>query len=252
MQKEICKLEAHALQSRLRGEAQTIPPETGSASKGIPPTLPQVTQASSSLENCLDSGDDSSLGLLDIFDELPDSEMTDEGTTRQIINLALPKLWSGRTPKQMLAETLSKMDKYSVINYQLVSGSSRAKRSTVQIRWRRSKVQEWTMEDVACHDQTQAEQYVATLALHDLIFPVTDGFAAKTPAASAGQTSFRLLPAGFRALWEELEIQRRDRDALINRSVWANLRSLVQEKTDLEMTVRLIVLNVASSKCSVG
>jgi ATP-dependent RNA helicase DHX29 len=91
---------------------------------------------------------------------------------------------------------------------------------------------EWIMEDIACHDEGQAEQYIATVALHALTFPSTDGFAAGTSAAPGSQTFFRLLPAVFRDLWDELEVARKTSDDAINRAVWAKLRSIVEPKLE--------------------
>jgi ATP-dependent RNA helicase DHX29 len=88
------------------------------------------------------------------------------------------------------------------------------------------------MEDVACHDETQAEAYIATVALHALTFPLTDGFQAGSSTAPGNQTFFRLLPAVFRDLWDELEAARKVRDDAINRSVWARLRTIVEPKLD--------------------
>jgi len=45
------------------------------------------------------------------------------------------------------------------------------------------------MEDVACHDDSQAEAYIATIALHALTFPLTEGFQTGTSASSGSQPS---------------------------------------------------------------
>lgn len=93
------------------------------------------------------------------------------------------------------------------------------------------------MEDVACYDEGQAEAYIATIALHALTFPVTDGFQAGPSTASGSQTFFRLLPAVFRDLWDELEAERKVRDDSINRNVWAKLRAIVEPKLDNSIKV---------------
>jgi len=101
---------------------------------------------------------------------------------------------------------------------------------------------EWLMEDVACPDDGQAEQYIATVALHALTFPPTDGFAANVSAFPGSQTFFRLLPAVFRDLWNELEETRKIRDDKINRDVWAKLLSLVASKMEGSDKVCLMFL----------
>jgi ATP-dependent RNA helicase DHX29 len=89
------------------------------------------------------------------------------------------------------------------------------------------------MEDVACHDETQAEQYIATIALFALTFPTTLGFAGSALSATGSQTFFRLLPAVYRDLWDELLTKRKRDDDAANRSVWKKLRSLLEPKLDL-------------------
>jgi ATP-dependent RNA helicase DHX29 len=87
------------------------------------------------------------------------------------------------------------------------------------------------MGEVACTDDSQAENYVATVALHSLTYPMAAGIASSTPAGSSSSTSFRLLPASYRELWDELETSRRKNEDRINRHTWARLRAIVQDKT---------------------
>jgi ATP-dependent RNA helicase DHX29 len=178
-----------------------------------------------------DSGD-SAGGMFEILDDIPSTEVDSQGKTIHIRNMSLPKHWSGRTPKTLLLETVAKTDRYAAITYRLVSGSSRAKRAAVSIREK-----EWIMEDVACYDETQAEHYVSTLALHALTFPSTKGFALGTSSSLGSQTFFRLLPAVFRDLWDELEETRKARDDAINRNIWAKLRQIVQPKLQANAAV---------------
>ncbi|KAJ3995009.1 P-loop containing nucleoside triphosphate hydrolase protein [Lentinula boryana] len=172
--------------------------------------------------------DDAGGGLLEILEEMPSSETTNTGVTVSIHDMALPKHWSGRTSKALLAETVAKSDRYAVVTYSMISGQSRAKRASVSVRWEGKKTDEWSMLDVACYDEGQAEQYVATMALHALTFPSTEGFAA---GSSGGpQTFFRLLPPVYRDLWNELTNAMKLKDDEINRGVWAKLRSIVEPK----------------------
>ncbi|KAG6867810.1 hypothetical protein C0993_010744 [Termitomyces sp. T159_Od127] len=180
-----------------------------------------------------DSEDPASGGIFEILESLPATEINSQGKTIRIRDMALPKHWSGRTPKTLLQETVAKADRYAAIGYTIVSGASRAKRAALSIRWEGKKMDEWCMDDVACHDETQAEQYIATIALHALTFPLTDGFAGNPAATSGSLTFFRLLPAVFRDLWDELETARKIRDDAINRKQWAKLRSIIETKLEV-------------------
>ncbi|EGN98639.1 hypothetical protein SERLA73DRAFT_107710 [Serpula lacrymans var. lacrymans S7.3] len=178
-----------------------------------------------------EDSDDAVGGIFELFEEMS-NETTEKGVTIKVRDMALPKNWSGRTPKILLSETVMKIDRYAAVTYQLISGSSRAKRSSVKVLWEGGRADEWAMEDIACHNSAQSEQYIATVALHALTFPEADGFAAGTLNAPGGQTFFRLFPAIFRDLWDELEQARKDRSDAINRSIWARLKSIVGKKFD--------------------
>ncbi|GLB36275.1 putative P-loop containing nucleoside triphosphate hydrolase protein [Lyophyllum shimeji] len=234
------KANAAALQDRLRGTNPTpgvkLPPRNKGAKKRPPnlqPGKPTPTPSTDVCDIFDDDGDDSATGgVLEILDRMPATETDAQGKLITIRDMALPKHWSGRTPKTLLQETVAKADRYAAISYSIASGASRAKRASVSIRWEGRKTDDWAMEDVACHDEGQAEQYIATVALHALTFPPTDGFAASASTAPGSQTFFRLLPAVFRDLWDELEASRKIRDDTINRNVWATLRSIIEPKLE--------------------
>jgi ATP-dependent RNA helicase DHX29 len=228
------KADRAALQVRLRG---AVPPSSESTPhvkviKQRPPKLqPQILAPHVVVSDIFDEGSEESVGgIFEILGDMPTSETNAQGTTVKIRDMALPKHWSGRTPKNLLSETVAKADRYAAITYSILSHASRAKRAAVSIRWEGRKTGEWVMEDTACHDESQAEQYIATVALHTLTFPSTDGFAAGASGAPGAQTFFRLLPAVFRDLWDELEVARKTRDDAINRGVWAKLRSIAGPK----------------------
>ncbi|KAI0932374.1 hypothetical protein AcW2_001025 [Taiwanofungus camphoratus] len=226
------KADAFTLQSRLRS---IVSPSDNrpTPSESRHPQTPPVTEAAV-VSDIFDQGDDESFGGMFELLEMPTTETTDTGKVVNIRDMALPKHWSGRTPKALLSEIVHKEDRYAAISYRCISGSSRAKRAAVQICWAGGKTAEWVMDDVACHDLLQAEQYVSTLALHALNFPSSQGFAAGGAIAGGSQTSFRLLPAIYRDVWDELEMQRRQKDDSINRGVWAKLRSVLEPKLGLE------------------
>ena len=138
--------------------------------------------------------------------------------------MPLPKGKFEWTSKAFLQATVNKLDSFAVTIYHTLSGTSRAKKASLSIRWSSDKLSKWTMTDVACYDTTQAEQYIATVALHVLTFPASAGFASGTSAPGTGQTFFRLLPPAYCELWDELEAARKSSDNAMNRTVWAKLR----------------------------
>ncbi|KAK0456451.1 P-loop containing nucleoside triphosphate hydrolase protein [Armillaria borealis] len=218
------KVAVSTLDARLRGE---ISPPPAAEKKHSPSLQTPVTVASDVFD---EDDEDEAVGVLDLLEGIPETETTTTGTTVTVRAMPLPKHWSGRTPKSLLSDTVAKVDRYAVITFSIISGASRAKRATVNIRWQGQKTDEWSMDSVACHDEGQAEQYVATLALHAITFPPADGFASGTSAVAGGQTFFRLLPAVFRDLWDELEMARKDEEDSINRRVWNKLRTIVEPK----------------------
>ncbi|KAH6917258.1 pre-mRNA-splicing factor ATP-dependent RNA helicase prp22 [Coprinopsis sp. MPI-PUGE-AT-0042] len=173
--------------------------------------------------------DGDSLGLLDMMD--PEPETTSDGRVVTIRDMGIPKQWSNlRTPKTLLRDCVQKLDKYAAISYSIISGSSRAVRASVCIVWDGRKRDNWDMDEVGCPNEMQAEQYIATIALHALTYPSTDGFAAGSILLGANNTFFRALPAAFRDLWDELEAQRKARDDGINMALWSKLRALSTDK----------------------
>ncbi|KAF9044866.1 P-loop containing nucleoside triphosphate hydrolase protein [Hymenopellis radicata] len=213
----------------LRGGYRTE--TSASAENSINLPTPAVIAASDTTPSTPDFFDeDSESGLFDLLQEMPTSETTAEGVTYTIRDMSLPKHWSGRTPMTSLAEVVSKVDRYAVISYSIVSGSSRAARATVTIRWNGGPSRTWSMDIVACYDATQAKHYVATMALHSVIYPGVEGFAAGSPGVSGGQTQFRLLPPVFRNLWDELEAERKQKEDSVNKAIWAKLEVITEQK----------------------
>jgi ATP-dependent RNA helicase DHX29 len=226
------KADALVLQLRLRGASDPFIVKPKSKPNYSPASTPPVT-------DIFDIEADESVGGLFEINDIPATETNSQGVTVRIRDMSLPKHWSGRTPKNLLSETVGKADRYAAVTYHGLSGASRAKRAAVSIRWEGRKMGEWQMEDVACYDDSQAEQYIATVALHELTFPPTDGFAAGASAAPGSQTFFRLLPPVFRDLWYELEVARKDRDDRTNRAIWAKLRTIIEPKLESNEKVSL-------------
>jgi ATP-dependent RNA helicase DHX29 len=257
-QTERKRVEALALQCRLRG-GPDFPQTTDSSErpKRRPPNLQHVSSRSATdvmpdtITDVFDGdgvGDEPEAGMLGILYDLPKTETNEKGITINIRDMSLPKHWSGRTPKTLLSETVAKADKYAVISYQNISGASRAQRASVCIRWEGQKLDEWHMDDVACYDVNQAEQYIATIALFAVTFPSTVGFAGGASSSPGSQTSFRLLPAVFRDLWDELVAARKRSDEAINRAVWAKLRAILEPKLELGSKVS-IPIHIVTINC---
>lgn len=114
------KSDAAHLQARLRAnEAPTLPvspPPAKHRPVPLQPSPPELPSKPSS--DVFDAdGEDATVGLFDILEPLPTEETTSTGTTVTIRDMALPKHWSGRTPKTLLTEIVHKVP--SVFMYPL-------------------------------------------------------------------------------------------------------------------------------------
>lgn len=231
------QLDKEMLQERLSSLQPEEPlPQTVSVDKQ------EVSQTPSSRRSTpgpgidiFEDSEDSSGGLLEFLD-VP-NEINDQGVTIELRDMALPKHWAGQTPKMLLRDLVVKTDRYAAISYNIISQHSRVKRANTIISWQNRKKDEWSMNDVGCHDEAQAEQYIATVALHALTYPLTDGFAASSPSSAGSHTAFRLLPAVYRDLWDELEKSRKIRDDIVNRKAWAKLRDILDFKLESNLKV---------------
>ncbi|OAV97579.1 hypothetical protein PTTG_09819, partial [Puccinia triticina 1-1 BBBD Race 1] len=198
----------------------------------ISPSFKPVDAHSSaeSLEAEREQNEDDSAMCGSMFDEpalLPheppgssaDPKKTATCTLSIVRDMPLPKQFSGKTPQSLLEEAIRRLDKFAQPQYLVVSRGSRSIRASVEIKWSSRKViptqagkfsitnskinpqpvQTFTMEDEACRDETQAYNYVATLALFYL--------------NTQNQPSVhRYLPVTFRELWDELEEKRKKED----------------------------------------
>jgi ATP-dependent RNA helicase DHX29 len=226
------KADQATLQARLRGEIIAAPlktPRVRSPQRMLSVDAPAET---GSAEDVFDgnSDDDSPGGMFQLLEEMPQTETTAQGIVIGIRDMPLPKNWSGKTPRTLLLEVVHKSDKYGNVSFRSISRESRAKRSSVRVIWHHGRTNEWSMENVACYDNGQAEQYIATVALHSLSFPITEGFVVGGTASANNRTSFRLLPSVYRDLWDELEEKRRRDHDSINRGIWAKLQNILEPK----------------------
>lgn len=229
------KIDQQLLNERLRLPGSGSPGPSKPLGKN--PRAPKPTTKSSNIVDDSDDSDDSSIGMLGILEDPNANEITVEGVTFNLRDMTVPKHWSGAMPKTMLRDFVTKVDRYAAISYTTLSGHSRARRASVSISWQNKQRDEWTMDDVACSEDSQAEQYVAAIALHSLTHPLTEGFVSSVPANASGSTSFRLLPAVYRDLWDELEVSRKVRDDSINRQIWARLLSILEDKAQRSFKV---------------
>jgi ATP-dependent RNA helicase DHX29 len=147
------------------------------------------------------------------MEEMPTEETTDEGTTVKVRDFKLPKQYSGKSPKSLLEELVRRREKLARPIFTIIS-KSRAARAKVTIRWENGTVQSFQMDDEACHDQAQAFNYVATMAL----------FALDNASIS------RQLPPLFRDLWNEIENRKRLQDEASYREYLKELINLVQPR----------------------
>jgi ATP-dependent RNA helicase DHX29 len=151
------KADALALQERLREDSNAEPtkPLHPTTSRKRPPNIkPPSNNARTSAVDGTASDSDSSGGMLELLDGPPAEEVSD-GVTIIVRDMGPAKQWTGRTPKVLLAETVTKVDRYAAITYRCISGHSRAKRAAVSIRGDGGKNGSWSMNDVACHDLDQ-------------------------------------------------------------------------------------------------
>ena len=211
----------------------------GSVSSNVGSLISSSSSADNSVSNIFDSKDDEdSEGLFSLLEAMPTEEAGENGSLITVRDMALPKHFSGRSPKTILGELVTKTDRRAIIRYGDMSGHSRAKRAFVSVYWSDGKVEEWKMDNEACHNLVQAENYIATIAMHALTFPPAVGFAGVSQSVIGGQTSFRLLPAIFRNLWDELEEARKGREAQENQAIWTGLRDIVTSKLNAKEKVK--------------
>jgi ATP-dependent RNA helicase DHX29 len=229
------KSDEASLQARLRGSPG---PDLSKPSKlRLPDTQPPLRhpkEVRGDPIDLFDSNDQEDGGLFEILDDMPSTDISETGVTVRVRDMPLPKGRLEQTSKAFLRATVNKLDSFAVTTYRPISGASRVKRASLSIRWSSDELSEWTMTDVACYDIIQAEQYIATDALHELTFPASAGFASGNSAPGAGQTFFRLLPPAYRERWDELEAARKISDDATNRAVWAKLKRIAEKKSSQE------------------
>lgn len=219
------KRDADALAVRLKGAAVQVDTETQrpiAEGGSTPDTLnatPDVLDGSGSEDG--DAG-----GIFGNMLDEPDPDVVrtlprDEGPAIPTRSMPIPKQFSfaGNTPKTLLKAHLTKSSKHGLLTYARLSGQSRAARAGLEIRWSEKRRRVWRMDDIACDDMNEAENYVATLALSEL-----------NATGELQGVNWRTMPLDYRDLWEELEVVRKDKQDVVKREVWARLRDVLDKK----------------------
>ncbi|KAG9314475.1 hypothetical protein JVU11DRAFT_5272 [Chiua virens] len=236
---ELEKTNAQRLRDTLRGSLKPGRPKSPKRID-VPKTVTILPGPELQSDLFDEEDNESSGGLLEIL-EAPSEVEGPRGTKIFVKDMSFTKQSGGKLPQTVLLDYVSKIDRYAAVTFNSLSQHSRAKRFAVRVSWSGRKQDEWKMEDVACREDSQAEQYIATVALHVLSFPPTDGFAAGTMTSPVGNTFFRLFPSVFRDLWDELEADRKLKQERINRDIWAKLWDIVGQKIDIGRETREVV-----------
>ncbi|WRT66497.1 uncharacterized protein IL334_003456 [Kwoniella shivajii] len=168
-----------------------------------------------------DEDGDLSGGMLD---EPVESDMVADpslsNTTVTVRSMAIPQSsFAGNIPKNILKTTLNKQSKNAILTYARLSGSSRAARAGLELRWSTGRRKVWRMEEIAGNTMAEAENYVSTLALSDLS---ADG--------TLIGINWRTMPSDYRELWEELDVKRKEKDDVEKREVWAKIKRFYEMK----------------------
>lgn len=148
----------------------------------------------------------------------PASTVTEPEFVMPIRPMPIPKsfAFSGNIPKALLRNGLNKIDSPVSVSYVKLSGHSRAVRFGLEIGWSSERRRVWRMDDIACHDVAEAENYVSALALHEL------GTNKTIPLPN-----WRTMPPEYRELWQELDSRREAQEQEAKRTLWAKICRLV-------------------------
>ncbi|BEJ01119.1 hypothetical protein CcaverHIS631_0509760 [Cutaneotrichosporon cavernicola] len=206
---------------RLEAKLKNIrPPST--TNSVTPAETPPSTSALDSFVS--DDGDEEGSLFGNMLDE-PEGHVEVEQVANSVINvlsLPVPKQFAlvGNTAKNLLRTTTSKSSRPAVISYARLSPNPRVARAGLEIRWSSEKRRVWRMEDIACESVEEAENYVSTLALHDLVV-----------SGDLLPFNWRSMPPAYRDLWDELEQTHTGRELAAKREIWKKMKALVDKKT---------------------
>ena len=171
-----------------------------------------------------DSDDEDMLGkLLHLPD--PDTPHVNQdntvngSTTITVRSMPLPTTagFSASSPKSMLSAAIKRTFKNAFIDYAKLSGGSRAVRAGIEIRYSPKHIRVWRMEDIACEDRLQAENFISTTALHDLY-----------AKGQVEMPNWRVMPASYRDLWDELEEKHQVEVNEKSLELWKRLKAMLE------------------------
>lgn len=214
------------LETKLKGlpnseRSSPAPPSTVDASQVATPSHAASEPAEPSGEFDGDSDDGGIFGNMLEQPEEGTAPLPSTNTTIIVRDMPIPKQFSfsGNTPKALLRLALSKSAKHAAISFARLSGNARVARSGVEIRWSPLKRRAWRMENIACGSFEEAENYISTLALHELC---------QTGLLSG--VNWRTMPPAYRELWDELEAAYQQKIDAENRETWKVVKDLVDQK----------------------
>nr|XP_018262834.1 DEAH box polypeptide 36 [Kwoniella dejecticola CBS 10117]OBR84992.1 DEAH box polypeptide 36 [Kwoniella dejecticola CBS 10117] len=223
--------DAAALAAKLKGTSVKVESDSGHASDASAPA--DVAKPETGPDIFSGSGDEEGDLFGGMLDEPPDTAMNEEpsnaNTSITVRSMNIPKSsFAGNIPKNILKSAVTKQSKQAVFTYAKLSGSSRAARAGLEIRWSTGRRRVWRMDEIACNDMAEAENYISTIALSEL---AADG--------TLVGINWRTMPPDFRELWEELEIKRKEDEDVGKRETWAKVKALYERKAiDLPIETR--------------
>lgn len=221
------------LEARLRGDLTAVEAEqcpsnsTTSPTTGIP-NAQEVIGGDSQIKATSESGEEEEGsffgGMLDEPQLSSGQEVRESnGPVMPIRSMPIPKSFSfsGNVPKTLLRSAFAKSTHPVSISFVKLSGDSRVIRVGLEVGWSSTRRRVWRMDDIACEDLAEAENYVSTLALHDL-----------SEVKTIPNVNWRTMPPEYRELWEELEVMRLNRERAAKRDVWAKMMELLNRRSD--------------------
>lgn len=182
---------------------------------GAPPMPKQTTENTE--ESSSDSDDNSPSILGALLDEKPEPVETQTVQLRVISGTQGP-----RSPRVLLSDVLRRTDPYATQRFMPISGGS-VHRTQLEIRWNTANRQSaarvvfdtFKLTNQGCETQQLADDLIATAALNCL---------------ARDQQIQRLLPAGFRAFWDELEAARNTEKQAFLRSDYARMQDILERR----------------------
>ncbi|CAK9781148.1 P-loop containing nucleoside triphosphate hydrolase protein [Cutaneotrichosporon oleaginosum] len=189
---------------------------------------PAETPPIASVPDSLVSDDEESGGLFgNMLDEPEDPAgiKEDVNSLIKVRSMPVPKqfTFAGNTAKGLLRSALSKTARQAVVSYVRLSPNPRVARSGLEIRWSAEQRRAWRMDDIACESVEEADNYISTVALHDLV-----------AVGSLPPVNWRSMPPAYRDLWDELERTLAEKRMATKRQTWKNIKLLVDQKIELK------------------